>query len=114
MQSQNPWRSETRKNEDGSYKIQAGKEFGVITIPLDQLVLNLRPEKPTIEENDGKTIVKPSEEDTDAKEVKVTYTTIDGQEQKIPATKGEDGSWSITEGAGYGRVDEKGVSLYFR
>ena len=97
------------KNEDGSYKLKDGAE-PTITIPAKDLVKNIKPDAPTVALSGDKkniTITPNLEIDTDAHIITVSYKDKDNKEQKITATKADDGTWSITEGEG--SVDANGV-----
>ena len=97
-----------QKNDDGSYKLQAGKEANVITLKVENLVKNLQPKQPKIEEKESKIVITPDEADTDIIEHTVTYTGIDRQEKKIVAKYDlVNSTWSITEGAEFASIDSK-------
>lgn len=97
------------KNEDGSYKLKDGAE-PTITIPAKDLVKNIKPDAPTVALSGDKkniTITPNLEIDTDANSISVSYTGKDGSIKTTKATKGDDGTWSISEGEG--SVDANGV-----
>ena len=96
------------KNDDGSYKVREGAQ-PKITIQGKDLLKNIKPDAPTLAlSEDKKNItITPNEKDTDAKIITVSYKDKDGKDQKIVATKADDGTWSITEGEG--TVDANGV-----
>ena len=89
------------KNEDGSVKLKDGAK-PKITIQEKDLVKNIKPDAPTLAlSGDKKNItITPNEKDTDAKIISVSYTGKDGSTKTTTATKADDGTWSITSGAG--------------
>ena len=94
------------KNGDGSYKLNAGAQ-PKIEIPAKDLVKNLKPEKPALKAEDGNVIITPDKVDTDAKTIAVSFKDKNDKDQKIVATKADNGTWSITKGEG--SVDTNGV-----
>ena len=94
------------KNEDGSYKVNDEAQ-PKITIQAKDLLLNKAPEKPDLKVENSNVIVTPKEVDTDAKTITVSFKDKNDKDQKIVATKADDGTWSITEGKG--SVDQNGV-----
>ena len=83
-----------QKNDDGTYKLQAGKESQVITIPAKDLVKNLPPEPPMIavDTDTGKVTVTPpaykaAGDDTDLASYTLTYKDKSGAEQTVTATR---------------------------
>ncbi len=100
------------KNGDGSYKVKEGHESNVIKFEAKDLVKNLGPVAPTIEETDDKKqiTVNPisNPADTDIIEHTVTYTGTDGKEKKIVAKQDlENETWSISEGSEFANIDSK-------
>ena len=93
-------------NADGSVKLKEGVE-PTITIPAKDLLKNIKPEKPAFKVEGDNVIITPDKVDTDAKTIAVSYKDKENKDQKIIATKADDGTWSITEGEG--TVDANGV-----
>ncbi len=96
------------KNEDGSYKLNDGAE-PKITIQGKDLLKNIKPEKPALKVDGGNVIVTPDKVDTDAKTIAVSFKDKNDKDQKIVATKADDGTWSITEGNDFGATVENGI-----
>ena len=86
------------KNEDGSYKLQEGKEDNVITIPAKELVKNIKPEKPELKEENNKVTITPNKDDTDIVKVTVKYKDKNNEDKTVEITK-TDGNWTIPEGS---------------
>ena len=93
------------KNEDGSVKLKEGAQ-PTATFLAKELVKNLPPDTPKMENKDGKVVVTPNiEVDTDAKKVVVEYEGADGK-TTITATKTDTG-WTVDNDKA--KVDENGV-----
>lgn len=94
-------------NEDGSYKLKDGTESKVTFDKPEELLSNLPPDTPKMENKDGNVVVTPNiEVDTDAKSVVVEYEGTDGSKKKITATKTDTG-WTVDNDKA--KVDENGV-----
>ncbi|EEB35539.1 hypothetical protein ANHYDRO_01723 [Anaerococcus hydrogenalis DSM 7454] len=98
-------------NEDGSYKVNDGAQ-PKITIPAKDLLKNIGPDAPKIEETEDKKqiTVNPisNPADTDIIEHTVIYTGTDGQEKKIVAKYDiENNTWTISEGSEFANIDSK-------
>ncbi|ACV28767.1 Listeria-Bacteroides repeat domain (List_Bact_rpt) [Anaerococcus prevotii] len=107
----NDYKFVPEKNEDGSYKLNDGAE-AKITIQAKDLVKNIGPVAPTIEETDDKKqiTVNPlsNPADTDIIEHTVTYTGTDDKEKKIIAKQDlENKTWTISEGSEFANIDTK-------
>lgn len=96
------------KNKDGSNKVKEGAQPKT-TIPAKDLVKNLKPEKPALKAEDGNVIITPDKVDTDAKTIAVSFKDKNDKDQKIVATKADNGTWSITEGNDLGATVENGI-----
>ena len=98
---ENDYKFFPEKNIDGSYKLKDGAE-PVIKIPAKDLVKNIKPDVPTLAlSEDKKNItITPNKLDTDAHIITVSYKDKNGKGQTTTATKADDGTWSITSGAG--------------
>ena len=95
------------KNEDGSYKINEGTESKITFNKPEELVKNLPPDTPKMENKEGNVVVTPNiEVDTDAKKVVVEYEGADGSKKTITATKTDTGWTTDNDKA---KVDENGV-----
>ena len=90
-----------KKNDDGSYKLKDGAQ-PKITIEGKDLVKNIKPDAPAVAlSGDKKNItITPNKLDTDAHIITVSYKDKKGKDQTTTATKADDGTWSITSGAG--------------
>ena len=94
------------KNEDGSVKLKEGAQ-PTATFLAKELVKNLPPDTPKMENKDGKVVVTPNiEVDTDAKKVVVEYEGADGSKKIITAEK-KDTGWTVDNDKA--KVDENGV-----
>ena len=94
------------KNEDGSYKVNDGAEPKA-TFPAKDLVKNLPPDTPKMENKGGNVVITPNiKVDTDAKKVIVEYEGADGSKKTITATKTDTG-WTVDNDKA--KVDENGV-----
>lgn len=101
-----------KKNADGTYKLQEGKENNVTKFPAKDLVKNLKPDSPKIAVNtdDGKVTITPppyenAGEDTGLLSYTVTYKDAGGNDKTITATRDLDtNKWS-----GPGVNEESGV-----
>ena len=93
-------------NDDGSIKLQDGKTPAK-TVEPKEVLNNLPPIAPKVDLSDDKKniTITPNEADTDAKEVSVTYTGKDGTSKTLTATKGDNGEWTVPNGAD-GSVDK--------
>lgn len=82
-----------QKNDDGTYKLQSGKENKVIKFPAKDLVKNLKPDSPQIAVNtdDGKVTITPPPydegKDTDLLSYTVTYKDAAGNDKTATATR---------------------------
>lgn len=95
------------KNEDGSYKINEGTESKITFNKPEELVKNLPPDTPEMENKEGNVVVTPNiAVDTDAKKVVVEYEGADGSKKTITATKTDTGWTTDNDKA---KVDENGV-----
>lgn len=96
-----------KRNPDGSIQMKTDFQDSGISVEKKELVTNLPPKQPEVKLNDDKTkiIVTPDAADTDAKEVSVTYTGKDGKSKTLTATKGDNGEWTVPDGAD-GSVDK--------
>lgn len=95
------------KNEDGSYKLNNGAKSKITFNKPEELLKNLPPDAPTIENKDGNVVVTPNiKVDTDAKKVVVEYEGADGSNKIITATKTDTGWTTDNDKA---KVDENGV-----
>ena len=98
-----------QKNDDGTYKLQSGKENKVIKFPAKDLVKNIAPNSPEIkvDTDTGKVTITPPAykdpgDDTDLLSYTVTYKDADGNDKTITATRDlQTNKWSGTG------VDEK-------
>lgn len=94
-------------NEDGSYKINDGAKAKTTLDKPEELVKNLAPDTPKMENKGGNIVVTPNiEVDTDAKKVIVEYEGADGSKKTITATKTDTG-WTVDNDKA--KVDENGV-----
>ena len=95
------------KNKDGSYKINEGTESKITFNKPEELVKNLPPDTPEMENKEGNVVVTPNiAVDTDAKKVVVEYEGADGSKKTITATKTDTGWTTDNDKA---KVDENGV-----
>ena len=92
-----------QKNDDGTYKLQSGKENKVIKFPAKDLVKNLKPDSPQIAVNtdDGKVTITPPPygegKDTDLLSYTVTYKDAAGNDKTATATRDlKTNKWSGT------------------
>lgn len=98
-----------KKNDDGSYKLKAGKEGNLIKIPAKELIKNQKQDAPTVTHNETKKEISitPNSLDTDAKTITIKYTPEGATEEAtVIATKGNDGTWTALKGFTV-TVDEK-------
>lgn len=78
-----------KTNNEGTYVLKPGKEVLKIDKP-DELVNNLPPDSPKLENKNGKVTVTPNiEVDTDAKIIEVEYEDTQGNKKTIKATREE-------------------------
>ena len=102
-----------QKNDDGTYKIESGKEKNVINIPAKDLVKNIKPDSPKIAVNtdDGKVTVTPpayeaAGKDTDLASYTITYKNAADEEKTVTVTRSIDAaSGKTTWSADSGTVD---------
>lgn len=88
-----------KRKLDGSYVLDSSKNPKIFTIPVQELVLNLPPDKPSMkEDNNDAILIIPNKLDTDATVITVTYDSPDGSSKTATATKNNDGKWSVTSG----------------
>lgn len=94
-------------NEDGSYKLKNEAKSKTTLDKPEELVSNLAPDAPKMENKGGNVVVTPNiEVDTDAKKVVVEYEGADGSKKTITATKTDTG-WTVDDSNA--KVDENGV-----
>ena len=94
-------------NEDGSYKIKEGTESKITFNKPEELLSNLAPDTPKMENVKGNVVVTPNiTVDTDAKKVVIEYEGADGSKKTITATKTDTG-WTVDNDKA--KVDENGV-----
>lgn len=94
-------------NEDGSYKINDGAKSKTTLNKPDELLSNLAPDTPKMENVKGNVVVTPNiTVDTDAKKVVIEYEGADGSKKTITATKTDTG-WTVDNDKA--KVDENGV-----
>lgn len=94
-------------NEDGSYKLNDGAKSKTTLDKPEELVKNVAPDAPKLENKEGNVVITPNlEVDTDAKKVVVEYEGADGSKKTITATKTDTG-WTVDNDKA--KVDENGV-----
>lgn len=94
-------------NEDGSYKINDEAKSKTTLDKPEELVKNVAPDAPKLENKEGNVVITPNlEVDTDAKKVVVEYEGADGSKKTITATKTDTG-WTVDNDKA--KVDENGV-----
>ena len=93
-------------NEDGSYKINDEAKSKTTLDKPEELVKNVAPDAPKLENKEGNVVITPNlEVDTDAEQIVVEYEDPQGNPKKATATRKEvpDGQgtkkvWEVTEG----------------
>lgn len=94
-------------NPDGSPKFKEENVNSVATTKTKDIVNNLPPDLPKLENKNGNVTITPNiKVDTDAKTVEVEYEGADGSKKTIKATKTDTG-WTVDNDKA--KVDEKGV-----
>ena len=99
-----------QKNDDGTVKVEAGKENNVAKFEKEEVLENKAPDAPriTTDVDKGEITITPSPLDTDAKKIEVNYTDPEGNPKTeiIEKENGENGKWKAPEGSKL-TVDEK-------
>lgn len=94
-------------NEDGSVKLNTGSESKTTFDKPEELLSNLPPDAPKIENKDENVVITPNfEVDTDAKKVIIEFKGENGYSKTIVAEKTDTG-WTINDSNA--KVDENGV-----
>lgn len=94
-------------NPDGSPKFKEENVNSVATTKTKEIVNNLPPDLPKLENKNGNVTITPNiKVDTDAKTVVVEYEGTDGSKKTITATKTDTG-WTVDNDKA--KVDENGV-----
>ena len=92
-----------QKNDDGTVKVETGKENDVVPVKKEELLENKAPDAPTITTNvdKGEITITPNPLDTDAKKIEVKYTDPQGNQktETIEKGEGENGKWKAPEGS---------------
>ncbi len=92
-----------QKNDDGTVKLEIGKENEVVPVKKEELLENKAPDAPTITTNvdKGEITITPNPLDTDAKTIEVKYTDPEGNQKTeiIEKENGENGKWKVPEGS---------------
>lgn len=92
-----------QKNDDGTVKLEIGKENKVVPVEKEKLLENKAPDAPTITTNadKGEITITPNPLDTDAKKIEVKYTDPEGNQKTeiIEKENGENGKWKVPEGS---------------
>ena len=92
-----------QKNDDGTVKVETGKENDVVPVKKEELLENKAPDAPTITTNvdKGEITITPNPLDTDAKKIEVKYTDPQGNSKTeiIEKGEGENGKWKAPEGS---------------
>lgn len=95
------------KNEDGTVKVSPGREDNILHLDKpEELLSNLPPDQPTIENKGGNVVITPAEVDTDAKKVIIEFKGGDGYSKTIIAEKTDTG-WTTNDSIA--TVDQNGV-----
>lgn len=93
--------SKPQQNPDGTYKVT--EEDKVIIFPAADILRNIKPDKPAIEEKEDNVVVTPQSADTDAATITLSYKNPDGNQKTLVATKdtsdGGTGKWTVPEGS---------------
>lgn len=92
-----------QKNDDGTVKLEMGKENKVVPVEKEKLLENKAPDAPTIttDVDKGEITITPNPLDTDAKKIEVKYTDPEGNQKTeiIEKENGENGKWKVPEGS---------------